>query len=71
MTFSTFLNWWARIGSVAAIHTAISFFGLQNSFALFTLIEKLTGIRWHGFFFLMSAFWTGYPGLQGYFFFHF
>ncbi len=45
--------------AVAAIHTTVTRFRLQALVAIFTYIEILTGISWHGFLFLMPAVRTG------------
>ena len=53
------LHRWALHCPVAAINTTVPVLRFYDGFTILTLIEILAGIRWHFFFFLMSAIWTG------------
>ncbi len=53
------LNWRAFYVAVAAIHTAIALFGLNDLAAILALIKKLASIFRHRGFFPMAAFRAG------------
>ena len=42
-------------GGITAIDTTVALFWLKSCLAICTLVEKLAGISWHGFFLSVSA----------------
>ncbi|MFY0654369.1 MAG: hypothetical protein JXQ96_20195 [Cyclobacteriaceae bacterium] len=56
---SAFLDRRARICTIRTKYTTVTYLWLQNSVAVFAFVEVLACIRWHSFFFLMSAVWAG------------
>jgi hypothetical protein len=52
------LNWRTSYCSVRAKNTTISFIWFQHFFTILALVEELTGVYWHIFYFFMPAVWT-------------
>jgi hypothetical protein len=62
-TTHTLLNWRAFYCAIGAIDATVIWFWLKDFMARLTLVEELTRIRWHGFFFCVTTFWASNNGL--------
>jgi hypothetical protein len=58
------LNRRTRHITITTIHATITIFGLQDGFAMLTIVKELASIRGHGFCFLMATLRASNFGLQ-------
>lgn len=63
---NTLLDWRALNSAKAAIHATIAFVRPKYRFTGFALIEKLTRVSWHRFYFFVPALGTSNLRLKNY-----